>query len=41
VKMPKGVTALGDADMPVVTVLITAAAEAEAGDAAEGDAAAE
>ncbi|MBI4934132.1 MAG: 50S ribosomal protein L25 [Actinobacteria bacterium] len=35
--MPAGVTALGDPDMPVVTILITAAATAEA-DAAEGDA---
>ena len=40
VPMPKGVTALGDPDMPVVTILITAAAEAEAdeAEAAEGDA---
>jgi large subunit ribosomal protein L25 len=43
VPMPKGVTALGDPDMPVVTILITAAAtadaDAEAGEgAAEGDA---
>jgi large subunit ribosomal protein L25 len=30
IPMPKGVTALGDPDMPVVTVLITAAAEAAA-----------
>jgi large subunit ribosomal protein L25 len=36
VPMPKGVTALGDPDMPVVTVLITAAAEAA--EAAEGEA---
>ncbi len=36
VPMPKGVTALGDPDMPVVTVLITAAAVAEAGEVAEG-----
>ena len=42
VPMPKGVTALGDPDMPVVTVLITAAAtaEADAAEVAEGDAAA-
>ncbi len=41
VPMPKGVTSLGDPDMPVVTVLVTAAAEAEADaatDEAEGDA---
>ena len=36
VPMPKGVTATGDPEMPVVTILITAAATAEA--AAEGDA---
>jgi large subunit ribosomal protein L25 len=36
VPMPKGVTALGDPDMPVVTVLITAAADAA--EAAEGEA---
>jgi large subunit ribosomal protein L25 len=36
VPMPKGVTALGDPDMPVVTVLITAAAEAA--EAVEGEA---
>lgn len=36
VPMPKGVTALGDPDMPVVTVLVTAAAVAESG--AEGEA---
>jgi large subunit ribosomal protein L25 len=36
VPMPEGVTALGDPDMPVVTILITAAAEAA--DAAEGEA---
>lgn len=49
IPMPKGVTPLGDPDMPVVTVLTTAAeieeptaAEAEAeGEAAEGEAAAE
>jgi large subunit ribosomal protein L25 len=35
VPMPEGVTALGDPDMPVVTVLITAAAEAAAGETAE------
>ncbi len=34
-KMPKGVTALGDPDMPIVTVMITAAATAAA-DAGEG-----
>jgi large subunit ribosomal protein L25 len=39
VPMPKGVTALGDPDMPVVTILITAAATAEAD--ATGEAAAE
>ena len=32
VKMPKGVTALGDPEMPVVTILITAAATADAAD---------
>ena len=36
VPMPKGVTATGDPDMPVVTILITAAANAGAD--AEGDA---
>jgi len=38
--MPKGVTALGDPDMPIVTVLITSAGEAAAdvAEAAEGDA---
>lgn len=47
VPMPKGVTATGDPDMPVVTILITAAAnaggdaEGDAEGAAEGDAAAE
>ncbi len=35
--MPKGVTANGDPDMPIVTVMVTAAAEAEA--AAGGEAA--
>ena len=37
--MPKGVTALGDPDMPIVTVLITSAGEAAAdvAEAAEGD----
>ena len=41
VPMPKGVTALGDPEMPIVTILITSAAEAEAdaAEAAEGDAA--
>jgi len=40
VPMPEGVTAQGDPDMPVVTVLITAAAEAAASDTVEaGDAA--
>jgi large subunit ribosomal protein L25 len=45
IPMPKGVTALGDPDMPVVTVLTTAAeieepvAEAEEGEGAEGEAA--
>ena len=46
IPMPKGVTALGDPDMPVVTVLTTAAeveepvaAETEEGEG-EGDAAA-
>jgi large subunit ribosomal protein L25 len=43
VPMPKGVTATGDPDMPVVTILITAAATAAADEegeaAAEGDAA--
>lgn len=45
VPMPKGVTATGDPDMPVVTILITAASVADAAtegegeaDAAEGDA---
>jgi large subunit ribosomal protein L25 len=44
VPMPKGVTATGDPDMPVVTILITAAATAAADEdeaAAEGDAAAD
>ena len=44
VPMPKGVTATGDPDMPVVTILITAAATAASdgeGEAAEGDAAAD
>jgi large subunit ribosomal protein L25 len=45
VPMPKGVTATGDPEMPVVTILITAAATAAADDegtpAAEGDAAAD
>lgn len=38
--MPKGVTALGDPDMPIVTVLITSAAEAAAdiAEAVEGEA---
>ena len=42
VPMPSGVTALGDPEMPIVTILITSAAEAEAdvAEAAEGDAAA-
>jgi large subunit ribosomal protein L25 len=37
--MPKGVTALGDPDMPIVTVLITSAAEAAAdiAEAVEGE----
>jgi large subunit ribosomal protein L25 len=35
IPMPKGVTPLGDPDMPVVTVLVTSAAEAEAAEAAE------
>lgn len=35
IPMPKGVTALGDPDMPVVTVLVTAAALVE--DEAEGE----
>lgn len=41
VPMPKGVTALGDPEMPIVTILITSAAEAEAdvAEAAEGAAA--
>ena len=43
--MPKGVTAVGDPEMPVVTILQTAAAEAaaagEGGEAAEGDEAGE
>jgi large subunit ribosomal protein L25 len=34
--MPVGVTALGDPDMPIVTILVTAAAEAEASTSAEG-----
>lgn len=38
IPMPKGVTALGDPDMPVVTILVTAAAVAEAGEEAEGEA---
>ena len=38
VPMPAGVTALGDPDMPVVTILITAAATAEADTAGEGEA---
>lgn len=45
-KMPKGVTAVGDPDMPIVTILTTAAATAEAveeggeaaAEAAEGEA---
>jgi large subunit ribosomal protein L25 len=41
VPMPKGVTALGDPDMPVVTVLLTAGGAddqvAEAAEAADGD----
>jgi large subunit ribosomal protein L25 len=38
--MPKGVTALGDPDMPIVTVLVTSAMEAEtaAAEAADGEA---
>jgi large subunit ribosomal protein L25 len=42
-KMPKGVTANGDPDMPIVTVMVTAAAEAEAaaGGEATGEAAGE
>ena len=41
VPMPQGVTALGDPEMPIVTILITSAAEAEAdvAEAAEGAAA--
>jgi large subunit ribosomal protein L25 len=39
VKMPKGVTPTGDLDMPVVTILITAAGAAAEGDAAEAGAA--
>jgi len=37
--MPKGVTALGDPDMPIVTVLVTSAMEAEtaAAESAEGE----
>lgn len=41
VPMPKGVTATGDPDMPVVTILITAASVADAADEAEDEAAAE
>ena len=43
VPMPQGVTALGDPEMPIVTILITSAAEAEAdaAEAAEGAAAGE
>jgi large subunit ribosomal protein L25 len=40
VTMPKGVIALGDPDMPVVTTMITAAAVAEAAEGAPGEAAA-
>ncbi len=40
IPMPKGVTALGDPDMPVVTILITAAAMAEETPEAEGEEAA-
>jgi large subunit ribosomal protein L25 len=36
VPMPKGVTALGDPDMPVVTTMITAAGVADQTDAPEG-----
>ena len=41
VPMPKGVTALGDPEMPIVTILITSEEEpeAETEEAAEGDAA--
>jgi large subunit ribosomal protein L25 len=39
VPMPKGVTALGDPDMPVVTTMITAAGVADQADAPEGAAA--
>ena len=38
VPMPKGVTPLGDPEMPIVTILITSAAEAAA-DGAEAGAA--
>jgi large subunit ribosomal protein L25 len=38
-KMPKGVTANGDPDMPIVTVMTTAAATAEAAEGGEGEAA--
>ena len=36
VPMPKGVTALGDPEMPIVTILITSAAEAAADEAEAG-----
>ena len=39
VPMPKGVTALGDPDTPIVTILVTSAAEAEATEATEAEAA--
>jgi hypothetical protein len=38
VPMPKGVTATGDPDMPVVTILITAASVADAAGEGEGEA---
>jgi len=38
VPMPKGVTALGDPDMPVVTTMLTAAGAADQADAAAADA---
>ncbi len=41
VPMPKGVTATGDPDMPVVTILITAAANAGADTEGDAEAAAE
>lgn len=40
VPMPKGVTATGDPDMPVVTILITAASVADAASEGEGEEAA-